>query len=95
MRRAAAELDAVLRGRRAQRVWFRFARLRAGGITNAPSIAARLRRGGVPYAAYRHYVFDREDGHCHRCASPIARIVHTGRQLYLCATCQPPPVERA
>ncbi len=69
--------------------------LRTDGVTNAPSIAARLCRAGASYAAYRHYVFDRQDQQCHRCASTIARIVQTGRQLYLCATCQPPPVERA
>jgi endonuclease-8 len=65
-----------------------------GGVTNAPAIARRLRRAGEPYAAYRHYVFDRDDAHCHLCGSAVRRIVHAGRQLYLCVGCQPAPTER-
>lgn len=61
---------------------------RTGGVTNAPSIARRLRRAGVPYGAYRHYVFDR-DGGCYQCSTPIRRVIHAGRQLYLCDGCQP------
>lgn len=61
---------------------------RRGGITNSPSIAARLRRAGAPYTAYRHYVFDRDGACCHLCAAPVRRIVHGGRQLYLCVGCQ-------
>lgn len=62
--------------------------LRTGGITNAPTIARRLKRAGVPYGAYRHYVFDREGG-CYQCDTPIRRVIHAGRQLYLCGACQP------
>jgi endonuclease-8 len=61
---------------------------RTGGVTNAPSIAQRLQRAGLPYGAYRHYVFDREGG-CYQCATPIRRVIHAGRQLYLCEACQP------
>jgi hypothetical protein len=45
---------------------------RAGGVTNSPVAARRLRSEGVPYGQYRHFV-------------------HAGRQLYLCARCQPGP----
>lgn len=61
---------------------------RTGGVTNSPSIAGRLKRAGVPYGAYRHYVFDRE-GDCYECTTPIRRVIHAGRQLYLCEGCQP------
>jgi endonuclease-8 len=61
---------------------------RTGGVTNAPSIARRLKRAGVSYGAYRHYVFDRE-GNCYQCDTPIRRVIHAGRQLYLCEACQP------
>jgi endonuclease-8 len=61
---------------------------RTGGVTNAPSIARRLKRAGVPYGAYRHYAFDR-DGGCYECDTPIRRVLHAGRQLYLCDGCQP------
>lgn len=63
---------------------------RSGGVTNAPAAAARLRRAGVPYGQYRHYVFDRVDPHCDACgAATVRRIVDSGRQLYLCTACQP------
>ncbi len=87
-------LDAAARGRLARsalaitrRAW------RSGGVTNAPTIAAQLRRAGQPYAAYRHYVFDRDGGCCHLCGAPVRRILHSGRQLYLCVSCQPSPSE--
>lgn len=68
---------------------------RTGGVTNAPEAAARLRRAGVPYGQYRHYVFDRNDPHCDACGEPtVRRIVDSGRQLYLCTTCQPATGER-
>ncbi len=69
---------------------------RTGGVTNSPAAAARLRRAGVPYGQYRHHVFDRSDPRCDACqSSAIRRIVDSGRQLYLCTSCQPAPGERA
>jgi endonuclease-8 len=62
---------------------------RTGGVTNSPLIARRLKRAGVAYGAYRHYVFDRDGEPCYRCATPVHRLMHAGRQLYLCAGCQP------
>jgi endonuclease-8 len=62
---------------------------RTGGVTNAPAIARQLKRAGLPYGAYRHYVFDRDGACCHLCGVPVRRIVDSGRQLYLCASCQP------
>ncbi|MEZ5458106.1 MAG: endonuclease VIII [Steroidobacteraceae bacterium] len=61
---------------------------RTGGITNAPSIAKRLKSAGLPYDRYRHYVFDRDTEPCHSCATRIRRIIDAGRQLYLCMRCQ-------
>jgi endonuclease-8 len=64
---------------------------RTGGITSSPSLAARLRREGVSRGQYRHFVFARQGTDCHRCGTPdsVHRIVHGGRQLYLCSVCQP------
>lgn len=65
---------------------------RTGGVTNTPSAAARLRRAGLPFGQYRHYVFDRTDPRCDACGgATIRRIVDSGRQLYLCTTCQSAP----
>lgn len=86
-RLGALEADARQRLARAALAITRRA-CRTGGVTNAPSIARRLKRAGVAYGAYRHYVFDRE-GDCHQCATPIRRVIHAGRQLYLCEDCQP------
>lgn len=62
---------------------------RTGGITNDLTRAQRMKRAGHPYREYRHHVFDRADQPCHRCGSTVRRIVHSGRQLYHCAECQP------
>jgi len=66
---------------------------RTGGVTNSPAAARRLESEGVPYGQYRHFVFDRPDGDCPGCAGRggIRRIVHAGRQFYLCAQCPPGP----
>lgn len=61
---------------------------RTGGVTNAPAIARRLKLAGLPYSQYRHCVFDREAEPCYSCATVVRRIIHAGRQLYLCPQCQ-------
>lgn len=62
---------------------------RTRGITTAPDLAARLKAAGVPWRAYRWWVFGREDQPCHQCATPIVKTTRGGRRLYLCPTCQP------
>jgi endonuclease VIII len=62
---------------------------RTAGVTNDAARVRDLKRAGLPYARYRHYVFDRPDAPCYTCGDTVRRIVHSGRQLYLCPTCQP------
>ncbi len=62
---------------------------RTGGITNDAGIARRLRDRGAVFAAFRHYVFDRPGAGCHACGAAVRRVIHSGRQLYLCPVCQP------
>jgi endonuclease VIII len=62
---------------------------RTAGVTNDPARVRELKRRGLSYARYRHHVFDRPDAPCYECGDTVRRIVHSGRQLYLCSTCQP------
>jgi endonuclease VIII len=62
---------------------------RTAGVTNDPARARALKRQGQSYARYRHHVFDRPDEPCYACGSIVRRVMHSGRQLYLCSTCQP------
>ncbi len=82
-RLAAAALDLTLQS------W------RTGGITNDPGRAAALARQGVPYARFRHHVFDRDGEPCYHCGSRIRREQSAGRGLYRCPRCQPAPRRRA
>jgi endonuclease-8 len=70
---------------------------RTGGVTNSAAAARALKAQGVPYAAYRHFVFDRRDADCPGCGTPsgVQRVVRAGRQLYACRICQPPRAVRA
>jgi endonuclease VIII len=43
---------------------------------------------GADYEQARFYAFDREGAPCWECATPIARITHSGRGLYFCSLCQ-------
>jgi endonuclease VIII len=61
---------------------------RTAGITNDTATACRLKAAGLPFARYRHWVFDRAGESCHRCASTISRIEVSGRGLYWCSDCQ-------
>ncbi len=58
------------------------------GITNDMAIAQKLKKQGVSYGRYRHWVFDRDGEKCHVCAGPIERIDVSGRGLYRCMRCQ-------
>jgi endonuclease-8 len=64
---------------------------RTAGVTNDPKRVRDLKRQGLAYARYRHYVFDRLNEPCYACGTYVRRVIHAGRQLYLCATCQPGP----
>jgi endonuclease VIII len=46
------------------------------------------RKEGADYEAARFYAFDREGAPCWECATPIARITHSGRSLFYCPNCQ-------
>jgi endonuclease-8 len=59
-----------------------------GGITNDPARAKRLKRGGLPFASYRHQVFEREGAPCWECNTTITRQQAAGRNLYACVRCQ-------
>jgi endonuclease VIII len=61
---------------------------RRAGVTNHWPSAQRLKSQGLSYAAYRHFVFDRDGQNCWQCESPIERTVLQGRQLYWCIGCQ-------
>ncbi|HXQ63455.1 MAG TPA: endonuclease VIII [Steroidobacteraceae bacterium] len=61
---------------------------RTGGITNDPARAARLKRQGLPFAAYRHQVFGRDGQSCWQCGTAITREQAAGRNLYACPRCQ-------
>jgi len=67
---------------------------RTGGITNDPARATALRRQGLPFARYRHHVFDRAGEPCHACGATILRETVAGRGLYRCPGCQPRPRAR-
>ncbi len=58
------------------------------GITNDLTIAQKLKKQGVSYGRYRHWVFDRDNEKCHVCAGEIERIDVSGRGLYWCMRCQ-------
>ncbi len=63
---------------------------RTRGVTNAPEAVRRLKAQGARYGEYRHFVFDRPDTECPQCRTPagVQRMIHAGRQLYLCRDCQ-------
>lgn len=62
---------------------------RTGGITNDPAHARSLKARGMCFAAYRHWVFEREGEPCRLCGHTIRRIDAGGRGLFLCEHCQP------
>ncbi len=58
------------------------------GITNDLNIVSKLKKQGLPFGRYRHWVFDRDHEKCHICGGAIERIDVSGRGLYWCAHCQ-------
>ena len=62
--------------------------LATGGITNPPRRAAKLKRDGYKYEAFRFAVFSRTGQPCYECNAPIERMELSGRRLYLCSSCQ-------
>ena len=58
------------------------------GITNDLTIASKLKKQGLSFGCYRHWVFDRDHENCHVCGGAIERIDVSGRGLYWCAHCQ-------
>jgi len=68
---------------------------RTGGITNEAARVRAMRRAGLPFARYRHHVFDREGEPCYACGATIRRESSAGRGLYRCPDCQPRPRPRA
>lgn len=58
------------------------------GITNDLAIVSKLKKQGLSFGRYRHWVFDRDHENCHVCSGAIERIDVSGRGLYWCAHCQ-------
>lgn len=67
-----------------------------GGITVEAPLVAQLKRKRWSRRRYRHYVFARAGGRCHRCRGTIVKTTISGRRIYICPTCQPlsPPPPR-
>jgi endonuclease-8 len=59
------------------------------GVIVDSKTAAILKNSGHSYSQYRFWVFSREHEPCRVCASPIRKIIHSGRNLFYCETCQP------
>ena len=64
---------------------------RTRGVTVAPSLVSRLRADGWSFEERRFHVFGREGEPCHECGGKIERLTVSGRNLFLCARCQPGP----
>lgn len=62
---------------------------RTRGVTVAPSLEQRLRADGWSFEERRFHVFGREGEPCHECGTSIERQTVSGRNLFLCAGCQP------
>lgn len=59
-----------------------------GGITNSPANVKALKAQGLRRGQYRHWVFGRENEHCHRCGEAIIKEAIASRRLYWCPLCQ-------
>lgn len=64
---------------------------RTGGITVPPSIDKALKQKGWSFEERRFHVFGRDGERCHECGSRVERLQVSGRNLFLCPGCQPPP----
>lgn len=60
-----------------------------GGITADAALVERLKAKRWPRRRYRHYVFARAGGRCHRCQGSIAKEAISSRRIYICRRCQP------
>ena len=49
-------------------------------------------QGNLGYFQHRHRVYQRTDQPCHRCRTPIQRIIVAARSTHFCPACQPPRV---
>lgn len=58
------------------------------GVTVTATLARRLKKEGLRYRQYRHYVFDREQEACHDCGTAIQRTTCASRKLFYCPECQ-------
>jgi endonuclease VIII len=67
---------------------------RHAGITNSLESAKLLKKAGIPFSSYRHFVFDRAGQLCWVCDTEVVRNEVAGRQLHWCANCQPKPFEK-
>jgi endonuclease-8 len=61
------------------------------GVTNSPTVVARLRRAGQPWRRYRFAAYGREGQPCHRCGERLRRLDSSGRGCFVCPSCQPAP----
>ena len=62
---------------------------RTGGLTVLPSLERQLKEKRWPFEKRRFYVFGRDGQPCHVCGDPVERLTVSGRNLFLCAGCQP------
>lgn len=65
---------------------------RSGGLTVTRALARRLEADGWRFGERRFYVFGREGEPCHECGRNIDRDTLGSRNIFQCATCQPPDV---
>jgi endonuclease-8 len=61
---------------------------RTRGVTVKPALARRLKAEGLPYRAYRFYVFGRAGLPCRCCGSRIEKRSMGSRNLFVCPSCQ-------
>lgn len=61
-------------------------------VMRGSSISDFLDANGEPGEYQRHHhAYGREGERCHRCRTPIRRIIVAGRSSYFCPKCQPAP----
>jgi formamidopyrimidine-DNA glycosylase len=64
-------------------------------VMRGSSISDFLDANGEPGEYQRHHrVYGREGKPCHRCRTPIRRVIVAGRSSYFCPKCQPAPRRR-
>jgi len=58
------------------------------GVTVTKTLATRLKKQGLKYRDYRHFVFTRDGLPCYECGTEIRRVSVASRKLFLCPSCQ-------